>query len=115
MSEPPVEYKVNANGTKPTDKPKRKQRSAGIPQLQALNSMQSIGYRAYIEPQATDWGLLQNYDFFSPSEDGSNLMMKITKSKALDIKSQKPMVVTFGRAYRVHLESNPIVDEKAIY
>ena len=115
MTETSTDYKTSSNGTKPTDKPKRKQRSAGIPQIQSINSMQGVHYRAFIEAQPVDWEALSNYDFYSPTEDGSNLMMKITKSKSLDVKTQKPIITTFGRAYRVHLEPNPVIDEKAPY
>lgn len=43
MTEQATDYKGTTNGTKPTGKPKKKQRSAGIPQVQALNSMQEDG------------------------------------------------------------------------
>ena len=100
------------NGNQPAIKPKRKQRSVGIPQIQSINSMQGVTYRGYIEAQPVDWEALSNYDFYSPTEDGSNLMIKITKSKSLDIKTQKPITTTFGRAYRVHIQQNPVIDHK---
>lgn len=97
----------SSDGKTAQNKPKRIRKTVGIPTVGALSTMVPAMYAARVEKDATPWERIENYDFYSPSADGSRLMMKISKSKSLDIKTQQTLPTSYGQAHRIHMEANP--------
>lgn len=88
-------------------KPKRVRKTVGIPTVGALSTMTPAMYAGKIEKDPTPWERIENYDFYSPSADGSRLMMKVSRSKSLDVKTQRTLPTSFGQAYKIHLDASP--------
>lgn len=95
-----------------TTQPKRKRRTCGIPVVKSLSEMTLVQYEARIEQQPTEWERIKNYQLYSPTADGSHLMQRINKGKSLDLRTRMPLPTTYGQAYLVHLEANPISTDK---
>ena len=117
MNESQIVDKPNTNGKSATSndatKPKVKRRTCGIPVVKSLSEMPLVKYEARVEQQPTEWDRIKNYEFYSPTQDGSHLMQRITKSKSLDLKTCKTIPTDYGQGYLVHLESKPVSDDKA--
>lgn len=115
MNESQIVDKPSTNGksatTNDTTKPKVKRRTCGIPVVKSLSEMPLLRYEARVEQQPTEWNRIKNYEFYSPASDGSHLMQKITRSKSLDLQTRETLPTTYGQAYRVHLETNPVIDK----
>ena len=69
-----------SSGEKPShSKPKRVRKTVGIPTVGSLSTMTPAMFSARIEKDPTPWERIENYDFYSPSADGSRLMMKVSR------------------------------------
>lgn len=116
MTETSTSYKADTNatnnGNKPSNKPKKQRRTCGIPMVKALSEMPLANYEGRVEQQPTSWDDIKNYQFFSPNQDGSRLMQKITRAKSLDIQTKETLPTTYGQGYLVHLEANPNANEQ---
>ena len=101
---------TNGKSTAKTDttQPKRKRRTCGIPVVKGLSEMSLVQYEARVEQQPTEWDRIKNYQLYSPAADGSHLMQRINKGKSLDLQTRETLPTTYGQAYLVHLEANPI-------
>ncbi len=115
MNESQIVDKPSTNGKSATSndatKQKVKRRTCGIPVVKSLSEMPLLRYEARVEQQPTEWGRIKNYEFYSPTQDGSHLMQRITRSKSLDLKTLETLPTTYGQAYLVHLEANPSADK----
>jgi len=91
----------------PQEKPKKARRLLGIPTTTALSSMASVQYSAYVSKDPVAWDSIENYQIFSPAADGSRLMIKVSKSKSVDLRTRKSAPTGYGQAYPVELSVNP--------
>lgn len=94
---------VNGSKTEVTTVKKRKQRRAA-PSLQAQTStsaMPSAQFAAKVDTAPADWQMLGNYEMFSCAEDGSNPMVKVNKTRAISLTTNKYCLVGGGRCYRI--------------
>jgi hypothetical protein len=109
--EKPLTTPAASNGgttTKPPqDKPKKARRLQGIPTTTALSSMASVSYNAHVAKDPVAWDVIENYQVFSPAADGSRLMIKVSKSKSVDLKTRRSVPTGYGQAYPVELSVNP--------
>ncbi len=101
----------NASGKPPQDKPKKARRLQGVPTTTALSSMASVQYSAHVAKDPMTWDAIENYQIFSPAADGSRLMIKVSKSKSVDLKTRKSSPTGYGQAYPVELSVNPIINK----
>jgi hypothetical protein len=92
----------------PQDKPKKARRLLGIPTSTGLSSMASVQYSAHVARDPVAWDSIENYQIFSPAADGSRLMIKVSKSKSVDLRTRKSAPTGYGQAYPVELSVNPI-------
>jgi hypothetical protein len=103
----------NSNTTTkpPQEKPKKARRLIGIPTTTALSSMASVQYNAHVAKDPVAWDVIENYQVFSPAADGSRLMIKVSKSKSVDLKTRKSSPTGYGQAYPVELSVNPTTNK----
>lgn len=97
----------STNAKPPQEKPKKPRRLQGIPTTTALSSMASVQYSAHVAKDPVAWDAIENYQVFSPAADGSRLMIKVSKSKSVDLKTRKSAPTGYGQAYPVELSVNP--------
>lgn len=95
------------NGKALQDKPKKARRLVGVPTTTALASMSSVQYSAHVAKDPVAWDAIENYQIFSPAADGSRLMIKVSKSKSVDLKTRKSAPTGYGQAYPVEISVNP--------
>jgi hypothetical protein len=105
-----VKYNSNGDGTKQKRAPRK---TVGIPSVTALSSMNNLYYSAHVVKDPIPWDSIQLYQLYSPAPDGSRLMIKISKSKSVDLKTQRSTPTAYGQAYPVDLAPNP-VDPKTL-
>ncbi len=109
--EKPISSPTASNGSTtakaPQEKPKKPRRLQGIPTTTALSSMSSVQYSAHVAKDPVAWDAIENYQVFSPAADGSRLMIKVSKSKSVDLKTRKSAPTGYGQAYPVELSVNP--------
>lgn len=101
----------NTNGKAPPDKTKKPRKLVGIPTTTALSSMSSVFYQAHVAKDPQPWDAIENYQIFSPAPDGSKLMIKVSKSKSVDLKTRKSLPTAYGQAYPVELSGNPTTNK----
>lgn len=93
------------------DKPKKLRKLQGIPTSSALSSMASVQYSAYVAKDPIPWDVIENYQIFSPAADGSRLMIKVSRSKSVDLKTRKSAPTGYGQAYPIELSVNPTTNK----
>jgi hypothetical protein len=103
----PTASNSSTNPKPPQDKPKKARRLQGIPTTTALSSMASVSYNAHVCKDPVAWDVIENYQIFSPAADGSRLMIKVSKSKSVDLRTRKSAPTGYGQAYPVELSVNP--------
>ncbi|BAZ19102.1 hypothetical protein NIES4071_109870 (plasmid) [Calothrix sp. NIES-4071] len=104
-----IQYSSNGDGTLPQQKQKRAPRkTVGIPSVTALSSMNSLYYSAHVVKDPVPWDSIQLYQLYSPAPDGSRLMIKLHKSKSVDLKTLRTVPTAYGQAYPVDLNPNPV-------
>lgn len=99
----------NSNGAskQSQDKPKKARKLVGIPTGAVLSSMTNVLYTAHVAKDPVSWDAIENYQPFSPAADGSRLMIKVSKTKAVDLRTRKSSPVGYGQAYPVDLSTTP--------
>jgi len=97
----------SSGGKQPQDKVKKARKTVGIPTIGALTSMISVVYTGRVSKEPTPWERIENYEFFSPSSDGSRLMMRISCSKSIDLLTRKTIPTSYGQGYIVHMDAHP--------
>jgi hypothetical protein len=88
--------------------PKRGKRTKALPSLNAatgVSEMSEAAFKGNVDSSQTDWSLVPLYSSISVSEDGSNPMMKVSKSRAIDLISRKAVDVGGGRCYLVTISN----------
>lgn len=104
-----VKYNSNGEGVLPQQRAKRAPRkTVGIPSITALSSMNTLYYSAHVVKDPIPWDSIQLYQLYSPAPDGSRLMMKLHKSKSVDLKTGRSIPTAYGQAYPVEFNPNPI-------
>lgn len=100
------------NGASPTGSAKvsnkAQPRTRSLPSLQSVTGTSSMSEAAFIgrvDKSPTEWQLLPLYAAFSCAEDGSNPMVKVSRSKAVSLVDGKSYPVGSGRCYRVVLSN----------
>lgn len=96
---------ASSSGKNANNKPSR-QRS--LPSLQAVTGTSEMGDAAFVgrvDKNVTEWQLLPLYAAFSCADDGSNPMVKVSRSKAVSLVDGKAQTVGSGRCYRVVLSN----------
>ncbi|MCC5621020.1 hypothetical protein [Nostoc sp. CHAB 5715] len=104
-----ISQQSNSNGAnkQPQDKAKKARKLVGIPTGAVLSSMTNVFYTAHVAKDPVNWDAIENYQPFSPAADGSRLMIKVSKTKAVDLRTRKSSPVGYGQAYPVDLSTTP--------
>lgn len=87
---------------------KAQPRTRSLPSLQSVTGTSSMSEAAFIgrvDKSPTEWQLLNLYAAFSCAEDGSNPMVKVSRSKAVSLVDGKSHAVGSGRCYRIVLSN----------
>ncbi|MGB3755052.1 MAG: hypothetical protein WBA07_01580 [Rivularia sp. (in: cyanobacteria)] len=92
---------ATSNGNKPSKK--RTRSLPTLPSVASASDMTDVTYSCKADSTPTSWDVLPLYGVFSLSPDGSFPMVKISKSKACDLRTAKSIPVGSGRCYRVIL------------
>jgi len=97
-----------SNGTVPatnTGSASRKIRSRrnfpSLPSATGATDMADVNYCCKVDNSPTAWEALALYSPFSLSADGSYPHVKVSRSKAVDVRTGKSIGVGSGRCYRV--------------
>ncbi len=78
----------------------------GLPSVSSTQDQQAITYNMTVDKTATEFNALDNYEIFAMASDGSHLMVKVSKSKAVRLNDRKTFSTNGGRVYRVTLQSH---------
>jgi hypothetical protein len=89
------------NRGKTASKQRVRRNLPSLPSLPGASGMQEVTYTCKVDSTPTSWESLPLYSPFSLSSDGSYPLLKVTKSKACDIRTGKSLAVGSGRCYRV--------------
>jgi copper(I)-binding protein len=122
MSEQQTSYKTstdasnngNAASKDSPNKPKKARKLVGIPSVNALSSMINTFYQGHIAKDPVSWEAIENYQIYALAPDGSHLMMKVSRSKSVDLKTRRSLPTAYGQAYPVEISTNP-TDPKSLY
>jgi hypothetical protein len=102
-----TEVQTISNGTVPvitTGKSATKRQRRNLPALPSVagaSAMGDVNFCCKVDTSPISWEALPLYSPFSLSADGSYPMVKVTKSKACDLRTSKSILVGSGRCYRV--------------
>ncbi len=88
-----------SNGVKTSKRPRRN--FPALPSMPAASEMSDVAYSCKVDSSPTGWEALQLYSPFSLSPDGSYPLVKVSRSKACDLRTGKSLAVGSGRCYRV--------------
>lgn len=72
-----------------------------LPSVAGASDMTDVSYGCKVDASPTAWDALPLYSPFSLSADGSYPMVKVTRSKACELRTGKSILVGSGRCYRV--------------
>jgi len=72
-----------------------------LPSNPGASEMGDVSYSCKVDASPTGWDALPLYSPFSLSADGSYPMVKVTRSKACELRTGKSILVGSGRCYRV--------------
>ena len=94
-------------GTQASDKGNKspKQRR-NLPTLQVATStseLKEAAFVAKVDESPTDFSMLPTNTAFSLAQDGSNPMVKASKSKAISLSDGKSITAGSGRCFRLYL------------
>ena len=90
------------NGVKPPTKRIRKALPS-LPSTASATNMTDVDYHCKVDGSPISWDSLPLYGVFSLSPDGSYPHVKVSCSKACDLRTGKSIPVGSGRCYRVVL------------
>lgn len=86
------------DGSKRTRKPRN---LSGLPTVSNARDAHKAHYEATIDRTQVEFDALDNYEVFSTADDGSMLMVKVSRSKAARLSDRKVFQTNGGRVYRV--------------
>lgn len=72
-----------------------------LPSTAGASEMSDVVFGCKVDASPTAWEALALYSPFSLSADGSYPLVKVSRSKAADLRTGKSMSVGSGRCYRV--------------
>ena len=80
----------------------RSQRALPTLPTEAANSdMTEVTYSFLVNPTAVNWSELPLYSLFSLSSDGAHLHIKVSRSRAAELKTRRAFPVGSGRCFKV--------------
>ena len=82
-----------------TKRPKRNLPS--LPSTSSASDMTDVAYSCKVDVSPTTWESLPLHGVFSMASDGSYPYVKVSRSKACDLRTGKSIPVGSGRCYRV--------------
>ncbi|MBW4598720.1 MAG: hypothetical protein KME29_03800 [Calothrix sp. FI2-JRJ7] len=98
-----------SNGNKPDKKPKKARYLPGLPIASSAKDTNKGVIEVAINRSPAEFSALDLYELFSTVEDGNDVMIKVTCSKAARLLDGKPFLTGGGRVYRVnYLNFKPI-------
>ena len=90
-------------GNKNKGKATQRQRNLpSLPTASSVSDMAQVAYKGLVDNTPTEWNQLKNYELFSLSSDGSFPMIKVSRSKAVQLHDREVLMVGSGRCYRVN-------------
>ena len=92
-------------------KPRKTRYLPGLPSVSSTQDQQAITYSMTVDKTATEFNALDNYEIFAMTADGSYLMIKVSKSKAVRLNDRKTFMTNGGRVHRVTLQSHCLDDQ----
>lgn len=104
MEQPQITYAgtlPTSNGAKSAAKTKPKRNLPSLPTAPGASQMGDVSYECKVDSSASNWESVPLYSLFSLSPDGSYPLIKVSRSKAADLRSGKSIAVGNGRCYRV--------------
>ncbi len=90
----------------PSTKPRKARYLTGLPSVASVQDQQKVIYNMNVDKTATEFNSLDNYEIFSMANDGSYLMMKVSRSKAVGVSDRKIYTANGGRVHRMTLQSH---------
>lgn len=84
-----------------TKKPKRTRNLPALAAVAGASDMTDARYDCKVDTSPISWDSLPLYSVFSLSSDGSYPMVKVSRSKAADLRTRNSQLVGSGRCYRV--------------
>lgn len=72
-----------------------------LPSVAGASGMTDVNFCCKVDASPVSWEALPLYSIFSLATDGSYPMVKVSRSKAADLRTAKSMLVGSGRCYRV--------------
>jgi hypothetical protein len=95
-----------------TDKPKRHLPS--LPSAMSASDMSTVAFTGLVDRTPVEWSSLENYEAFSLAADGSFVMLKVSRSKAVRLSDRKVLMVGSGRCYRIsQITNTPVQPSKS--
>ena len=86
---------------KSATKTKLRRNLPSLPSAPGASQMSDVSYQCKVDSSPTSWESVPLYCLFSQSADGSYPLVKVSRSKAADLRTGKSMPVGSGRCYRV--------------
>lgn len=103
-----TEVQPTINGTVPgfsagksATKTKLRRSLPSLPSAPGASQMLDVNYQCKVDSSPSSWETVPLYSLFSQSADGSYPLVKVSRSKAADLRTGKSMPVGSGRCYRV--------------
>ncbi|MDJ0675499.1 MAG: hypothetical protein QNJ36_08995 [Calothrix sp. MO_167.B42] len=90
----------------PSTKPRKARYLTGLPSVASTQDQQKVIYNMNVDKTPTEFNSLDNYEVFSMTNDGSSLMFKISKSRAVRLSDRKTFSANGGRVHKVTLQSH---------
>lgn len=98
----------NVNGTVPASiagksavKTRSRRNLPALPSMAGASGMGNVDYSCKVDSSPTSWESLPLYSAFSLNTDGSYPMVKVSCSKACDLRTNKSIPVGSGRCFKV--------------
>jgi hypothetical protein len=89
------------NAVKSASKTKLRRNLPSLPSAAGANEMSDAVYSCKVDSSPIAWEGLELYSVFSLAADGSYPLVKVTRSKAADLRTGKSRPAGSGRCYRV--------------
>lgn len=86
-------------------KPVKRRPLPNLPQISGAESCVSASLKARVDKAASDWMTLENYEVCALASDGTGLLVKVSKSRAIDLVRGKAINHAGGRVYRVSISA----------
>lgn len=90
-----------SNAGKSAIKPRTRRNLPALPSMASASGMSDVTYSCKVDSSPSSWESLPLYCAFSLNADGSYPMVKVSCSKACDLRTNKSIPVGSGRCYRV--------------